>query len=139
MIRTCRGLHAPERLQRSGEKTDFSHTREFSPDCVTGQGIAVQAQVIRDQAFKLIRALGDNGAAISVWIPYFSAKILKNGLRLIMRIWFCNARIVLVQWQEKSKSNELSVFAITIISLGLHGTIQTTPFLLARSRDHRPT
>mgnify|MGYP000859079223 FL=1 len=97
MIPKHKGLYVPEPGCRPGGEPDFSHIEVPPAGIVPRPPIAVGAGEIRDHAFRLIRVLGDDGAACGEWNPALSPQVLHKGLRAMMLTRAYDARMVRVQ------------------------------------------
>jgi len=94
-------LHVPEPEVRPGQKPNFSDMQvpiagaagRPLPDC--------PAFEMQDLAQSTIRVLDDDGNAVGPWAEALEPKLLKDGLRDMMRLRALDARMVVAQRQGK--------------------------------------
>ena len=77
-------LHIPAHHPAPGERPDFSYVPRFPAGSVERPDIAAPAQQTHPLAYKLIRVLDDDGAAVGDWDPKLDPDTLRRGLRAMM-------------------------------------------------------
>jgi 2-oxoisovalerate dehydrogenase E1 component alpha subunit len=94
-------LHIPEPTRRPGEPPDFSGLKPTPAGTLERPAIDVEASVIRDLAYGLIRVLDDSGKAVGAWDPHLDPETLRAGLRTMMTTRALDDRMVRAQRQGK--------------------------------------
>jgi 2-oxoisovalerate dehydrogenase E1 component alpha subunit len=97
-----RGLHIPQPPHRLGQETSFCNTHLSAPGEVANPDVATPASGLRDHAFKLIRVLDDQGAAVGPWNPHLQLAELKQALRHMMLTRVFDERMHRAQRQGKT-------------------------------------
>src|SRR5438046_1827439 len=77
-------LHIPAHHPAPGERPDFSDVPRIPAGTVERPDIAAPARQTHPLAYKLIRVLDDDGAAVGEWDPKLDAETLRRGLRAMM-------------------------------------------------------
>jgi 2-oxoisovalerate dehydrogenase E1 component alpha subunit len=95
-------LRIPEPKARPGEMLDFGNLRLSPAGEVPRPAVDVDQAEIRDLAYKLIRVLDDDGAAVGPWAPGLPADVLRQGLRAMMLTRAFDDRMYRAQRQGKT-------------------------------------
>src|SRR5207248_4451532 len=77
-------LHVPKHVPDPDKPPDYSYVPRFAAGAVERPDIGVSAQQTHPLAYRLIRVLDDEGAAVGAWDPKLSPETLRRGLRAMM-------------------------------------------------------
>ena len=95
-------LHVPEASSRPGTTPDFSDLHLSSPMEARRPPIDVDAHLIHDMAYQLVRVLDDRGRAAGAWNPALEAEALRKGLRAMLKTRAYDARMMTLQRQGQT-------------------------------------
>jgi 2-oxoisovalerate dehydrogenase E1 component alpha subunit len=94
-------LHVPEPTGRPGRHTDFSYLRVSPAGAVRRPPVDTQPVDTSDLAYELVRVLDDEGRAVGPWATETDPKLLRDGLRAMMKTRVFDARMLIMQRQKK--------------------------------------
>jgi 2-oxoisovalerate dehydrogenase E1 component alpha subunit len=94
-------LHVPEPTGRPGHETDFSFLRLAPAGSVRRPSVGVAPIDTTDLALSLVRVLDGDGRAVGPWAPQVDARILRRGLRAMLKTRIFDARMLIAQRQKK--------------------------------------
>jgi len=94
-------LHVPEPTGRPGRHTDFSYLRVSPAGAVRRPPVDTQPVDTSDLAYELVRVLDDEGRAVGPWATETDPKLLRDGLRAMMKTRIFDARMLIMQRQKK--------------------------------------
>ena len=77
-------LHIPEPDARPGETPDFSHLRLEPAGAADRPPATTPGIEMREQPFRFVRVLDDEGRAVGPWAPAIEPEMLRRGLRAMM-------------------------------------------------------
>ena len=94
-------LHVPEPPGRPGRETDFSYLQVSPAGAVRRPPVDSKPSETLDVANALVRVLDDDGRAIGPWAPEVDPRLLRDGLRAMMKTRVFDARMLIAQRQKK--------------------------------------
>ena len=77
-------LRVPEPSGRPGDTPDFSHLQMDPAGVVERPEVGSTPYQMRDLAFRLIRVLDDEGAAVGPWNPRLDPETMRRGLKAMI-------------------------------------------------------
>jgi 2-oxoisovalerate dehydrogenase E1 component alpha subunit len=94
-------LHVPEPTGRPGCHTDFSYLHVSAAGSVRRPPVDTQPVETSDLAYLLVRVLDVEGRAVGPWASAPDPKLLRHGLRAMMKTRAFDARMLIAQRQKK--------------------------------------
>ncbi|HSJ98011.1 MAG TPA: thiamine pyrophosphate-dependent enzyme, partial [Myxococcota bacterium] len=95
-------LHVPEPTGRPGQSTDFSYLHLSPAGAIRRPPLEASAQDTADLCYALVRVLDDDGRAVGPWDPKLEPRMLKKGMRAMLRTRAFDARMLVAQRQKKT-------------------------------------
>ena len=95
-------LHVPEPAVRPGDAPDFSNVVIAKAGSVRRPEPDAEPESIRDLAYSIIRVLNRDGEAVGPWAGLLSDEELLEGLRHMLTLRTCDARMLMAQRQGKT-------------------------------------
>jgi 2-oxoisovalerate dehydrogenase E1 component alpha subunit len=94
-------LHVPEPTGRPGRHTDFSYLHVSPAGAVRRPPVDTPPVDTSDLAYALVRVLDDEGRAVGPWAMPVDLRLLRGGLRAMMKTRIFDARMLIAQRQKK--------------------------------------
>lgn len=95
-------LHIPAPAARPGDQASFDHLAIPAAGETHRPHVETAEADMRDQPYKLVRVLDDDGNAVGEWNPYLSADMLRRGLRAMVLTRVFDDRLFRVHRQGKT-------------------------------------
>jgi len=95
-------FHVPEAPERPGARPNFSYLHLSEAGAIQRPPIDVDAHVIHNMAYGLLRVLNPDGDALGPWAPSIEEEQLRLGLRAMMKTRAYDSRMMIMQRQRQT-------------------------------------